>query len=83
METVYSDEGDEAKHDDIHNLLVRLENLNKALFENRLIPSGNAASFRDHLKHQLWPGACLGDASGIDGYCYTVPGSCLLLLYQS
>ena len=48
--------GDEDKHDDIHTLLVRFEKLNKALFENRFIPSGNATSFRDHLKRQLWPG---------------------------
>ena len=44
---------DEDKHDHIHTLLVRFENLNKALFENRFIPSGNATSFRDHLKRQL------------------------------
>ena len=48
--------GDEDKHDDIRTLLVRFENLNKALFESRFIPSANAVSFRDHLKHQLWPG---------------------------
>ena len=48
--------GDEDKHDDIRTLLVRFENLNKALFESRFIPSANATSFRDHLKHQLWPG---------------------------
>ena len=48
--------GDEEKHDDIRTLLVRFENLNKALFESRFIPSGNTTSFHDHLKHQLWPG---------------------------
>ena len=48
--------GDEDKHDDIRTLLVRFENLNKALFESRFIPSPNAVSFRDHFKHQLWPG---------------------------
>ena len=48
--------GDEEKHDDIRILLVRFENLNKALFESRFIPSGNTTSFHDHLKHQLWPG---------------------------
>ena len=46
---------DEDKHNDIHTLLVRLENLNKALFESRFIRSANTA-FNDHLKHQLWPG---------------------------
>ena len=40
----------------LRTLLVRFENLNKALFESRFIPSANATSFRDHLKHQLWPG---------------------------
>ena len=48
--------GDEDNHDDIRTLLVRFENLNKALFENRFIPGGNATSFLDHLKRQLWPG---------------------------
>ena len=48
--------GDEDKHDDIRTLLVRFKNLNKAVFENRFIPSGNATSFCDHLKRQLWPG---------------------------
>ena len=48
--------GDEDKHDDIRTLLVRFENLNKALFESRFIPSANTTSFHDHLKHQLWPG---------------------------
>ena len=48
--------GDENKHDDIRTLLVRFGNLYKALFENSFIPSGNATSFRDHLKCQLWPG---------------------------
>ena len=48
--------GDEDKYDDIRTLLVRFENLNKALFERRFISSANTTSFHDHLKHQLWPG---------------------------
>ena len=34
--------GNEDKHDDIRTLLVRFENLNKALLESRFIPSANA-----------------------------------------
>ena len=48
--------GDEDKHDDIRTLLGRFKNLNKALSESWFVPSANATSFHDHLKHQLWPG---------------------------
>ena len=37
--------GDEDKHDDIHTLLVRFEDLNKALFESRFIPSATQHHF--------------------------------------
>ena len=72
--------GYEEKHDDIHTLLVRFDNLN---IESWFIPSGNTTSFHDHVKHQLWPGVWGTQMYGIDGYCNTVPGSCLLLLHYS
>ena len=56
---------DEDKHDEICTLLLRLECLNKTIFEGRFIPNYNQqwtnssskqTSFEEHLRHQVRPG---------------------------
>ena len=47
--------GNESGHFDVRSMLVRFENLNTRIFQNRLVQGINAPTFKQHIKKMLSP----------------------------